>query len=747
MATQAHTLANKAAHIPDEPPANGAQVFIPSELVLTLEQEQKLMQHVRNELQQMKQEMGRDEFSDDSGISTSPDVLARSGASFFGRRHLSHMVYHQQLAWREHVMGGIYKHTNVHLPLTARILSQQIARANKSFFGTQPYFAVSSTQSSIDEALARDVNAWSRYQLEDVGQLSHHLSSAVELAFVQGETVVKTTQYKLTSFFESFRTIHISPDGQPFVAQDGDYIYQTDSFPPVMETVLDPVTQQPVTDPATQQPLTRQKVDPVTQQPVYALSRDGVTPKPVEPLNFQAVKITLAQTLADKVKARPIYYLDFLCRLKEADIQSAASCAHLYDAPIIELCHRLLNEMFDGKPPEEKLERVAKLASQLLKGAVLSTKNSAAAAADRARPEVGEENQTHNQQYQEPAKELAETWVWYDVFGDGVMRSLMVLTDAEGLAPIYYNYAGNVTHDGNRPFDVLRINPVTNRWYGMGNVEKFWDLQSTADLILNRAFFAQSRAGRIDFVQKDAIVSGDIHSVNWGGTVELAPGKTAADAFTSVYLADNKSDTLRGMLEIILQAAQSMSAVTNVNDGQMAGLDTAKLATGIKNLEQSGEELFLLWIFHLTPGIQGVIQRALGLLLADVNTKKVDLIRFFDSVTSRLIELDPSLLRDISLDVKMELTSYKSQSQLTQAQMGYNMGLAFLQLPNPVIQSRLRPLVNQFLRALEILNVDDITAPITPEEQQQLAALMAPPAPPEGGGIPAVSEPSMNLPA
>jgi hypothetical protein len=283
----------------------------------------------------------------------------------------------------------------------------------------------------------------------------------------------------------------------------------------------------------------------------------------------------------------------------------------------------------------------------------------------------------------------------------------------------------------------------------MGNVEKFWDLQSTADLILNRAFFAQSRAGRIDFVQKDAVVGGDIHAINWGGTVELAPGKTASEAFESVYLSDNKSDTLRGMLEIILQAAQSMSAVTNVNDGQMAGLDTAKLATGIKNLERSGEELFVLWIFHLTPGIQGVIQRALGLLLADLENKKPELIRFFDRVTSRLIEIDPALLRDLSLDAKLELTSYKRQSQLTQAQMAYNMALAYLQLPNPVHQSRLRPLVEQFLRALEILNVDDITAPFTPEETQQLAAmLMAPPAAPSGGGgIPAVADPAMNLPA
>jgi hypothetical protein len=739
MATQAHTLAAKAG--PVFKSGQDAVVVIPSALELDIAQETRLMQHVRNELILMKQEMGRDEFADDSGISTSPDVLNRSGASFFGRRHLAHLVYHQQMQWRPSVMKGIYAQTNVHLPLTARILSQQIARANKSFFGTHPYFAVTATQSAVDEDLARDINAWARHNLETDAQLSHHLSAAVELAFVQGESVMKTSKYKLTTFFQSYRNVHIDPaTGEPFVAEDGDYIYETDTFPPVMEAVIDPITNEAVIDPTTGEPVTRQKVDALTGQPVYALSRDGVTPKP-EAFNFQTVKINLSQVLADHVKSRPIYYLDFLCRLKETDLQSAATCGHLYDAPIIELCHRLLNEMFAGAPPEEKLARVAEIAAALLPGSKLSGSSSEGAASDRARPELGEVNEFHNRQQSEPTKELAEVWLWYDVFGDGVMRSIMVLTDADANIPIYYDYAANVTHDGQRPFDVIRINPVTNRWYGMGNVEKFWDLQATADLILNRAFFSQSRAGRIDFVNKEAIASGNIHQINWGGTVELASGKKANDAFESIYLQDNKTDTLRGMLEIVLQAAQAMSSVANINDSNMAGMDTGKLATGIKNLERSGEELFGIWLFHLTPCIENVIKRNVGLLLDGLAADKQRIIRFFDRVTSRLIEMDPSLLQDIALDAKLELTSYKSQSQLTQAQMGYNMAMAFLQLPNPIVQKRLRPLVNQFLRALEILNADEITAEYTPEEQQMLALM---PPPPGTGGIPTVADPAMN---
>jgi hypothetical protein len=739
MATQAHTLANAAPMIPES--GQGAKVIIPSALALPLEREVVLMQHVRNELNLMKQEMGRDSFSDDTGISTAPEVLNRSSRSFMGRRHLSHLVYHQQMDWRQWVMGGIYKHTNVHLPITARILAQQIARATKSFLGTQPYFAVSATNSAIDEELARDLNSWSRHQLETEGQLSYHLASGIELAFVQGESVMKSNHYRLSSFFESYRTIHIDPaTGEPFVAADGDYIYETDTFPPVMEPVTDPMTGLPVLDEMTGEPAVVQKVDPLTNAPLYALARDGVTPKPLQ-FNFQTVKIHLSQVLENKIKSRPIYYLDFLCRLKEPDVQKAATVAHLYDAPIIELCHQLLNEMFGANPPEEKLARVADIAAKLLTGSTADTHLSEGAAADRARPEIGEVNE-YTKQVNEPTKELAEVWLWYDVFGDGVMRSIMVLTDSQGNLPIYYDYTANVTHDGMRPFDVIRINPVTNRWYGMGNVEKFWDLQSTADLILNRAFFAQSRAGRIDFVNKDAILtkSGEGIAINWGGTVELAPGKKANDAFESIYLQDNKSDTLRGMLEIVLQAAQSMSAVTNVNDGQMAGLDTAKLATGIKNLERSGEELFLLWIFHLTPGIEGTVKRCLGLLLAKLKDDKQSLIRFFDRVTSRLIELDPALIRDLSLDAKLELTSYKSQSLLTQAQMGYNMASAFLNVPNPVHQKRLRPLVNQFLRALEILNSDEITAEFSPEEQQLNAvAMMGAPS-----GLPPVADPAMN---
>ena len=736
MATQAHTLANKAPYASKAGTADGVRVVIPATLTLTAKQEQNLMHHVRAELEAMKTEMGRDEYSDDAGIATAPDVLNRSGSSFLGRRHLAHLVYHQQMEWRKTVMGGIYAHSNVHLPLTARILSQQIARAIKSFFGTAPYFAVDATNSAIDEQLARDLNAWSRHKLETESKMSHHLAQGVELTFVQGESVFKTSKYKLTSFFESYRTIHVDPAiGDPFVALDGDYIYETDTFPEQMVPNLDPVTGEPMIDPTTGQPA-------MSATGQFLLSRDGQTPKPPQ-FNFQKVKINLAQVLADNIKSRPIYYLDFLCRLKEPDLQSAATIAHLYDAPIIEFCHRLLSEMFDGAPPEEKLARVAEIANALLSGATTDGTNKGGAAADNARPELGDGQQIVNTQRAEPTKELAEVWLWYDVFADGNPRSIMVLTDSDGVLPIFYDYAANVTHDGQRPFDVLRINPVTNRWYGMGNVEKFWDLQSTADLILNRAFFAQSRAGRIDFAQPDAVVSGDMGQLNWGGTCQLAAGKTAQDAFQSIYLQDTKSNTLMDMLQTVMQAAQSMSAVTNVNDGQMAGMDTAKLATGIKNLERSGEELFMLWLFHLSPGVEAVMQRGLGVVVDDLANNKESLVRFFDRLSSALIELDPASITGLTLDAKLELTSYKSQSQLTQAQMGYNMLQAYLSQANPVIQKRLRPLVNQFLRALEILGADEMTADFTPEEMAMIPVMP----PTDATGVPTLPNPDTQMAA
>lgn len=706
--SQAHQLETTLPHA-TATPGSEAQVIIPSVLTLTLEQEKRLIQHCRQRFETLQQELGRADYESPTYASTPMTTLQRNCTSFFGKRFLSHLIYQQRMEWRGWVLGGLYAETNLHLPITTRIVGQQIARANKNFFGTSPYFAVSGLSADSD-LLATDVDAYANHMLDTLGGIGADLENAVELAFIQGETVVKTRHHKLTSYFESMREVLVDASGEPLIAQDGDYIYKTDLFVQSQVPTLDPETQQPVLDEAGQ-PVMQNGTDMV-------LKRDMQTPQP-ETLTFEEIKLDLVKVLEDKIEARPIYYLDIMIPLNAADVQSADICIHCYNSKVIEMADRYLRDTWGGIAPEEQINRVRTLVDKLGSG----SNESRQAIGDRDRPEQGEATrQNTGRDRVEPVVGLAECWVWFDVFGDGVLRSIMVLMDQDGKVPIYYDYTANLTPDGKRPLHVVRINPVTARWHGQGNVERFYALQDQADLLINRAFFAESRAARVDFIQPDAIIEGRNNpnlEVNWGGMYRLESGKTAKDALTSVYLTNVKSANLKDLLQTVLQTMQAMSAVSNVNDGAMAGLDTAKLATGIRNLQESGEELFHQYISHLRPCLEKILRAALKTLLATVTTQegKNKVFRFFDRPSKRMIEIDPTRLADLDLDIVLNLSTYDRQGRLQQGQLAYTMlynYLVAIGAPQQIMEQRLGPLVADSLRALQVRDADNKTAAIDP---------------------------------
>ena len=108
-----------------------------------------------------------------------------------------------------------------------------------------------------------------------------------------------------------------------------------------------------------------------------------------------------------------------------------------------------------------------------------------------------------------PIAEFLEFCLYYDANEDGIAESIMMICDKKSQQPIYYETVANITTDGLRPFDIVRINPIEGRWYGMGIVELFESYQTITDLLVNRWNFSQSRSGRIDLFRPNNTLEGD----------------------------------------------------------------------------------------------------------------------------------------------------------------------------------------------------------------------------------------------
>ncbi|HSJ03236.1 MAG TPA: hypothetical protein VK956_12320, partial [Verrucomicrobium sp.] len=421
--SQAQQVADRLPQSSQQRGPNDPQVIIPSALQLDLAREKNLMTLASRRVKELEDELGRLDYSQPNWVSMAMNVSKNGrGVPFFAKRHLAHLIYHLQTDWRAEMLGGIWKETNLHLPLVRRNVMQQIAKAQAYFFGTTPWFNVYA-QPWKDDAYAKKVNLWARHEATTSG-LDSVLAKAIDLAFIQGEQVTKTIYERNVSYYKTWaEVLHV--EGKPFTAKDGDYVFTRDLFVPLPTPVpMEGVALAPPGAP----PLTPGLAPP--QAPQMVLKRDMRTPMPKGKIEFIRRIIDRKIVHFTGAKTKNVHYMDFLCPLTAESVQSADCVAHIYSEPVINMVNRLLVEEWNsaGLGPKQQLERIKELTSQLMPG----NNESDRPAKDSPRPELAESTDMQGRDKVEPAANLAEVWLKADVDGDGIVESVVLLMTKDG---------------------------------------------------------------------------------------------------------------------------------------------------------------------------------------------------------------------------------------------------------------------------------------------------------------------------
>lgn len=680
----------KTAGVDPASPLSGQaqKVPFPTAYTLSVDQEDRLVNHILTRLTSLEQESGRNLVRGTGWYRTSE--VARGSASFMGRRELFELMYHNQVDWRPASLGGIFEDSNLTVPITRRIARQMVARANNYFFSTDPWFSAY-PQGASDAQKADAVEHYVRWKLGR-SDTSTKLQMAVELAFMRGECIVKTTHALKEQIYRSLAKVLVDPSGKDILAQDGDYILEADAFD--TKTIAD------------------ENGNPVGMQTV--LRRDGMTEMPATPIYEEKI-ITRKVTIARGPDVGLVYFKDFICPLNAPSVDEADIIAHFYDVPVA-----TLSDLYQRKNLLDMSTEQSVLAT---KGAIDLIRSLAdesgtpKSGISQAKTERGETTQAPNTE--NPLVEVAEVYMTYDADGDGILEEIMVLVDVKNRRALFYDYTANLTPDGRRPFTIIRCNPVDGRWYGIGCVEMFEPSQNFVDLTINRISFAQGGSGRVTFWQPDATLEGrsNPHLVlNNGGTYTLAHGKTPKDALEYVALPELKSEYLFKMVEFFLQVVQLESGVVNAGDQQFAGLDTAKLATGIRNIEKSGQEMFALYLSHLEQGVQQVLDRLVKLIFRNMDTKEV--FTYLEGDKAQIGSITPDEVANLDMDVRLLLTRYRGEQILQSSTQGANLVQQFYAYP-PVIQQKVASLYIQMLKALQIADAETIITPLDPSQVPQ----------------------------
>lgn len=698
----AELLAEEFHDVSAPPPETPRTVF-PSDMVLTREQEDRLVQRARQRYDQLCQELGRDAtgVGDDGRpifLTMSREDRATASRTFMAKRLLYQCIMENDWSWRPLAMPeSIFATSNLSVPLCRRISRQMAARANNYFFGTEPYFSVYPIGGS-DKDLADALQTYCGQKLHTGGSHSN-LKTGNRKAFSLGESVFKITYQDNRSFFRKGMTVAVDGEGKALTAKDGMPIEQTDLWVPAVPA-------------ATQDPSVPAPAPPPNAPLV--LKRDMQTPHPGE-LNFQT--ITTEQEIIHYRGPRidTIYFRDFLCPLNAPTIQDADTCVHIRDLSASQLAAAYMQS------PGESLEAM-QAAIEAIRVAVTGPREGLSASMQR--PELGE---TKPPETMDATMLIGEFYQHFDADEDGYQEDCMLVMDLNSNTPIYYNYTPNVTDDGLRPFRCARAFEVENRWYGQGAVELFEEHQKAIDLMVNRRNRNQSEAGRITAWRPQNTLEGEANpqlKFNWGRTYTLKDGKTMEETFGVFYMDDNKFEKLTEEIQFYLQLAMNESGVTSANDNFVAGMDSAKLATGIRNVEKTGQELFGEPISNLETGIESAIDAFVT--TATANMDEEEAFTLFEGDVPKELVLAKRDVQGLRFNVEVLLTRMRDEQVMQSSAQAEALVTKYYSLVPP-LQALLQRFYIDMLKALQIPNAKQYIIP-------QAFSIAAPP--PSGSSVP-----------
>jgi hypothetical protein len=686
---------------------NRPQTVFPTAYKLDSAQEKALVDHAMERLDQLEKELGRDlVFGQDWYAGGSATDVQRGAQSFLGRRQLYEMTYEGEVDWRAATLGGIFEESNWVVPISRRVVTQQVARANAHFFGTEPWFSVDLHGGGEDAEIKKRAERWTRSKFRE-GGIRSELEQAVERAFIRGEAVVKRAARVESDIYETEMTVLVDasrPDdkGRPSPVLDsrGEYVTPERQVRIVRELV----------EP---QGIARALGGGPKERDAEYLADDLATRLPDgKSRRWEKRVVSRRSVLYSGPHAEVCYFKDILAPLNSRSLDIADCVVHLYDIPVSDLADQWRRETDAPGEEQRNIDTAAAVAAiQAMRGNSASSGSvaggSPVGASASHRQERSEDRDALDGDTRATAK-VAEFWLRFDANGDGILENILLVVDRESRLPIVYDYVSNVTPDGRRPFSVIRINPVPGRWYGFGSMQVYEAIQNICDLQVNRWNFSNSQSGRITFWNPEAIEGAETDTeleINWGETYRLRPDRAPKDAVDFVTLPEVKASDLKMLMDFYLQMALNMSGVQHANDAQMAGLQSAKLATSILNIDKAGHEMFGQLLSHLEKGIEECANALAE--IAVVNMADSEPYEWEEDDHLSFGVFSREQVGESRLRIRLLLSKYKAEQEKVALGQVIDRTKEFFTLP-PEAQEAMAGLYRQFLRAHDIEGADDI---------------------------------------
>lgn len=344
---------------------------------------------------------------------------------------------------------------------------------------------------------------------------------------------------------------------------------------------------------------------------------------------------------------------------------------------------------------------------------------------------------------------ISEQWCRFDVYDRGRADELCVTWAVGGMGteayPVYYDLMQDASPTGKRPFEVMRVIPVRDRWYGFG----FYDLLSTdhefVDDAWNRVRARSSASGRLDVIREDSF-----KGYEYGKPLSLSGGKclilkasippdSPIESHVKSIPFPELDEHLYKMIEEAKQVAQLRSGTMTAGDAASSDMPANNTATGQNLLANESELMSNDSTQDLIRGTVATLKQAICAVFGRFDQVSANLLLGVDDAAVLSQWLQTAKPEQFSKHVKLLLTKARSKQALEAAE-GANLtltgGVSFIQLltENLPMAKVMKPFFVDMLTARDISNADQVIDQMIKTAEDQL--IQQPPMAPQPGAGP-----------
>jgi hypothetical protein len=598
-------------------------------------------------------------------------------------REKNQLQYDNSWDWRE-ATNTIFEFSNFSLNISKRFARLIAARASDDLIGTDPFFSCMPTEHGGDAELAKQSEAYVQDQLSSSNARAA-IKEAQKVALIRNEAVVKVTFVNNDTHFVG-----------PGIVAVGPFQYRADPTPDNPQGIFNFAAGDPIVTPKGKYIYEKDDIfeDPNVAK-LYRLKKEAKVSFTTA-FQFQYFE-DLDQTLEgyEGIDLRTLDYRDFLCPLKVASIHEADINVHLFDEQWERMKARFKN--FAISETYQKAEYMA-----------------------------GEKQPKLEKGEQEAGSKILKIGNYADVYmrcnpyegtpdDMGRESEVWMVIDLNSKKLVWADFLGN--HMKKRPFEVIPgIEKVQNRWYGVGVFETLAHKQLYIDTQFNRVNWKSSKSSSVRFRIKNAVdewkageqieVGGDkIYNVN-------NPLFNAQNPpLFAVQLTDIDEHAMK-LIELMIQAGSTEIGIVGPDDGAMAGLETTKLAEGIRSLERTGNLLLKFTETDHAEGIAAILDQCVDVILERMDENEI----IYDPETQALYQLNRDEIRRLRKSVRLMLTRSRSTETIQTARMVIQLCREYYEAINPYEQFKLRGEYVRQLKALETPDADTLLKEVTKEE-------------------------------